>query len=117
MQLVSDYGAKTGIFAFTFHQLYADEKNFNKAINKGLKKVGKEVGVPDLTFYSARHSWATIALNKCGVDKYAVHAALNHADPEMKVTDIYLEKDWSVINAANEKVMNYVLHCIRITFS
>lgn len=50
----------------------------------------------------------SISLNKCGVDKYTVHAALNHADPEMKVTDIYLEKDWSVINAANEKVMNYV---------
>ena len=108
MQLVSAYMAKTGIYAFTFSQHYANESNFNKAINKGLKKVGKEIGVPDLTYYSARHSWATIALNKCGVDKYTVHAALNHVDPEMKVTDIYLEKDWDMINAANQKVMDYV---------
>lgn len=27
-----------------------------------------------------QHSWATIALNKVGIDKYTVHAALNHVD-------------------------------------
>jgi hypothetical protein len=27
----------------------------------------------------------------------------------MKVTDIYLEKDWSMINDANRKVLDYVI--------
>lgn len=110
VQLVAAYGAKTGNYAFIFSRLYATESNFNKAINKGLKLIGQKVGVPDLEFYSARHSWATIALNKCGIDKYTVHAALNHVIPEMKVTDIYIEKDWSVINKANRKVLDYVFH-------
>ena len=108
VRLVSNYRAKTGKYAFIFSQHYATEGNFNKAINKGLKDVGKKVGIGDLQFYAARHSWATIAMNKAGIDKYMVHAALNHVDPEMKVTDIYLEKDWSIINDANRKVLDFV---------
>ena len=58
--------------------------------------------------YAARHSWATIALNKVGIDKYIVHAALNHIDDSMKVTDIYIERDFVNENKANAKVVKYV---------
>lgn len=60
-------------------------------------------------FYISRHSWATIALNKVGIDKYTVHAALNHLDESMKVTDIYIERDFVNENKANLKVIEYVL--------
>ena len=40
-----------------------------------------------------------------GVDKATVHEALNHADSDMKVTDIYIDRDWSTIWNANEKVL------------
>lgn len=59
-------------------------------------------------FYIFRHSWATIALNKAGIDKYIVHAALNHIDDAMKVTDIYIERDFVNENKANTKVAKYV---------
>lgn len=59
-------------------------------------------------FYISRHSWATIALNKVGIDKYTVHAALNHVDESMKVTDIYIERDFVNENKANAKVVRYV---------
>lgn len=59
-------------------------------------------------FYISRHSWATIALNKVGIDKYIVHAALNHIDDSMKVTDIYIERDFVNENKANAKVIRYV---------
>jgi hypothetical protein len=68
------------------------------------------VGVPDLIFYAARHSWATIARNKCGVSKDDVALALNHVDSRLAITDTYLEKDWSLIDVANRKVIDYVLH-------
>lgn len=51
---------------------------------------------------------ATIALNKVGIDKYIVHAALNHIDDSMKVTDIYIERDFVNENKANAKVVKYV---------
>ena len=59
-------------------------------------------------FYISRHSWATIALNKVGIDKYTVHAALNHVDETMRVTDIYIERDFANENRANAKVVKYV---------
>jgi integrase len=93
---------------YNFRKLYANSGTFNSAINQGLKQVGKLIGEPDLTFYAARHSWATIAVNDCEIDKYLVHSALNHTDETMRVTDIYIKKDWSVIDRANRKVLDYL---------
>lgn len=106
--LIDKYKDSTGKRLFNFYQYYGDEKTFNKAINSGLKEIGAILEVDDLEYYAARHSWATIALNKVGIDKYIVHAALNHIDDSMKVTDIYIERDFVNENKANAKVVKYV---------
>lgn len=108
LPLIEKYKDKTGKRLFNFYQYYVDEKGFNKAINYGLKEIGVLLEIDDLEYYAARHSWATIALNKVGIDKYTVHAALNHVDDAMKVTDIYIERDFVMENKANAKVMKYV---------
>ena len=108
MPIVQKYKDFTGKRIFNFHHNYSTANNFNRAINAGLKEVGKQLKIEDLEYYAARHSWATIALNKVGIDKYTVHAALNHIDEAMKVTDIYIERDFEVENEANRKVMEYV---------
>ena len=108
LPLVEKYKDKTGKRLFNFYQYYADEKGFNKAINYGLKEIGTILEIDDLEYYAARHNWATIALNKVGIDKYIVHAALNHIDDAMKVTDIYIERDFVNENKANAKVVKYV---------
>ncbi|MEQ2515668.1 MULTISPECIES: phage integrase SAM-like domain-containing protein [Bacteroides] len=107
--LIDKYKDSTGKRLFNFYQYYVDEKGFNKAINYGLKEIGALLEIEDLEYYAARHSWATIALNKVGIDKYTVHAALNHVDEAMKVTDIYIERDFVNENRANAKVVKYVL--------
>ncbi|WP_337560122.1 phage integrase SAM-like domain-containing protein [Phocaeicola plebeius] len=106
--IIDKYRDKTGKRLFNFYQYYCDEKGFNKAINYGLKEIGSILGIDDLEYYAARHSWATIALNKVGIDKYIVHAALNHIDESMRVTDIYIERDFVNENKANAKVVRYV---------
>lgn len=108
LPLVEKYKDQSGKRLFNFYRYYADEGNFNKAINYGLKEIGGLLGVDDLEYYAARHSWATIALNKVGIDKYTVHAALNHVDESMRVTDIYIERDFVNENKANAKVIKYV---------
>lgn len=108
LPLVEKYKDPSGKRLFNFYRYYADEGNFNKAINYGLKEIGRLLGVDDLEYYAARHSWATIALNKVGIDKYTVHAALNHVDESMRVTDIYIERDFVNENKANAKVIKYV---------
>ncbi|MDR1674947.1 MAG: hypothetical protein LBR86_00520 [Tannerella sp.] len=110
LPLVEKYRDPAGERVFKFHRMYATPNTFNCAINRGLKKIGAEngVNVEDLEFYAARHSWATIAVNVAGINKYAVHEALNHVSGEMKVTDIYIKKDYSLIDEANRKVLDCV---------
>lgn len=108
LPIIERYRDTTGQRLFNFYQHYRDHKGFNKAINKGLKEIGERLGIDDFEFYAARHSWATIALNKCGIDKYTVHAALNHVDVSMRVTDIYIQRDFVNENKANAKVLRYV---------
>lgn len=108
LPIIEKYRDRSGQRLFRFYQDYRDHKAFNKAINKGLKEIGKLLNIDDFEFYAARHSWATIALNKCRIDKYTVHAALNHVDESMRVTDIYIERDFVNENKANAKVVKYV---------
>lgn len=92
-------------FAFNFRERYARPDTFNHAINDGLKKIGERAGVPGLTFYAARHSWATIARSSLvKADKATVHEALCHADPATRITDAYIDQDWSVVWEVNSKV-------------
>lgn len=106
--LFEKYKDRSGKRIFNFYQSYVNEKAFNKAINKGLKEIGDILKIDDLEYYAARHSWATIALNKVGISKYVVREALNHIDESMRVTDIYIERDFSNENKANAKVVKYV---------
>jgi integrase len=109
MSLFEKYRDKKGSgHVFRFWRMYADKGTFNAAINKGLDVVGKRIGEPELTFYAARHSWATIAVNDCGIDKWTVHLALNHVDPATAITDIYIKKSWKPVDEANGKVIEKV---------
>jgi len=104
--LVKRYRDDTRVFKFW--RMYATTNTMNRAVNIGLKEVGRDIGVPHLTFYAARHSWATIALNDAGVDKWTVHLALNHVDPTTAITDVYIRRDWRIIDDANAKVLALV---------
>ena len=105
-RLLKKYRDPEGNRLFSFYKHYYSHMALNTAINKGLKQIGTKLGIDDLEFYAARHSWATIARSAAvGIDKATVHEALNHIDDQMKVTDIYIDRDWSVIWDANRKVL------------
>lgn len=107
--LLEKYKYPTGSRVFNFYHLYADEQAFNKAANKGLKQLIEHLGIDiNVTLYYARHSWATIARNLCRIPKDDIALALNHSDPTHRVTDIYLDKDWNIIDEANRKVIDLV---------
>ena len=108
MPLIEKYKDKTGKRIFNFYQNYVDIASLNRSINIGLKEIGAKLKIDALQYYAARHSWATIAVNKVGIDKYTVHSALNHVDDVMRVTDIYIERDFVNENKANRKVVKYV---------
>lgn len=95
---------------FNFHRRYSTEKDFNKALNIGLKQIGAEIGVERLQFYSARHSMATIAVNDVGISKYIVNDMLNHTDDALRVTELYIKKSFKAINDANFQLLDYVFN-------
>lgn len=106
--LFEKYKDRTGERVFNFYKRFSSSESFNRAINLGLKEVADDLGLNGLQFYSARHSMATIALNDVRIDKYTVNDMLCHTDPAMKVTELYIKKDFAPINEANEKLMNFV---------
>ncbi len=106
LALVEKYRDPTGKRVFNFYKHYSSTDTFCAALNKGLKSIGKILGIEDLEFYAARHSWATIANNDADIDKYTVHSALNHVDENMKVTDMYIRKSYEKIDRANRAVLD-----------
>lgn len=109
MPYIQKYKDTTGKKVFDFHARYVNSRGFVSMIDKSLKNVANvlEIDVP-LTTYYARHSWATIARNKCHISKSDVDECLNHVVPENKMADVYIEKDWSFIDNANRTVLDYV---------
>ena len=105
--IVEKYKGKERVF--NFYERFTTMESFNRAINIGLKDIGKEIGIERLQFYAARHSMATIAVNEVGISKYIVNDMLNHTDQSLRVTELYIKKDFSHINEANVKLLDYVL--------
>ena len=107
--LFEKYKDKTGKRIFDFYTRYNNPHNFSSNVNKGLKRVAEVCGIKEpLSTYYARHSWATIARNDCRVSKDDINLALNHVDERLRITDIYIKKDWSQIDKANREVLNRV---------
>lgn len=105
--LIEKYKGKERVF--NFYERFATMESFNRAINIGLKEIGKEIGIERLQFYAARHSMATIAVNDVKISKYIVNDMLNHTDQSLRITELYIKKDFNTINEANVKLLDYVL--------
>lgn len=105
--LVEKYKGKERVFNFS--ERFTTMESFNRAINIGLKEIGKEIGIERLQFYAARHSMATIAANDVKISKYIVNDMLNHTDESLRITELYIKKDFTQINDANVKLLDYVL--------
>lgn len=108
LPLLEKYADPDGVYLFDFVRRYNGSNNMSWCIAPQMKRIGKLIGEEDLTFYAARHSWATIALNDAGVDKYTVHEGLNHAGGAMAITDVYIKKDWTRLDKANRAVLDFV---------
>ena len=104
--LFEKYSDPSGEKVFIFHKWYRSSENFNKSINKGLDEIGKIIEVPDLNYYYARHTMATLAANKAGIDIARVDEMLNHSDSTLKLARVYIERDYSVLWEANRKLLS-----------
>ena len=84
---------------------YYSAKGLDTALSKGMKALCKSAELNGITFYWARHSFASIARNDCRFSKDDVALALNHVDNGHSVTDIYIAKDWSIVDEVQAAVI------------
>lgn len=103
--IIDEYRGQGGAL-FSFSQRYTTFSSFSRAVNIGLAAYRRMLGLScPLTLYTARHTWATIAASSLvGIDKSTINECLCHVDNEMKVTDIYITRDWTRLWEANRKV-------------
>lgn len=104
-ELIKRYKGTDRVFAFS--KRYGISADFNRAINIGLKEVGKELGIDNLQFYQARHTFATLSRNLMHFSKSDVDEALNHVG-SYDIADIYIAKDFTIINNNNFKLLDKV---------
>lgn len=103
------------IRTFCFRDRYSTADCLNAALNKGLKRLAahcnsmydEDVLPHNLTFYAARHSWATIASNDCGIPPYVIDKALCHVQSSIAMQS-YIRKDFKDVDDANRNVIDFV---------
>lgn len=100
-------------FRADFPQLPFDD-NFDRLkstflsnANYNLQNISADLGLPKITTYWARHSWATIAAS-LDIPKDTIAAALGHGGNT--VTDVYIDFDIRKVDDANRRVLDWVLY-------
>lgn len=103
--LVARYLDPTRQRLFRFHLRYT-ETSFKAVVSQAMHTIVETLPYErHYTFYAARHTYATLARNIVGLDKYTVHELLNHSDSSMKITDRYIERDWQRLFDAHRQVI------------
>lgn len=108
LPILEKYADRYGERALDFYNQFGSCYAFSSAVAHGFRRLSKVTGIPDLTFYAARHSWATLAANVCGVDFYTVEKALCHSTAGGAVTETYIRPDYSRIDNANRLVLDVI---------
>lgn len=110
-EIIDTYHGKNFLIDILDHN--QDYRSYYRHLNHALKRIGankKTQGkgiIPDISTYSARHSWATIAA-ELDIPKETIAAALGHG--RETVTDIYIDFDRKKVDQANRKVIDFVLY-------
>ena len=90
--------------------IYADRYNnaqtFNRQLNIYLKRIAELVGIEPFSFYYARHTGASILVNRCEKTEEDAAFYLGHASAHREAS-IYVEKDFSRIDRLNRMVIDY----------
>lgn len=116
-EIINKYRGKNGLLCIA--DRWIDSRNFRHQCNKALQKIGQverkgrggkktiTAEFEGVSTYWARHTWATIAAS-LDIPKDTIAAALGHGGDT--VTDIYIDFDQKKVDAANRRVLDWVLY-------
>lgn len=107
--ILKKYLSADGPQLLTLASKYKKREYLSKALSIGMRALCSYAEIPNVNFYAARHSWATIARNECNISKDDINLALNHKEQNkaLRITDIYIKPDYTRIDQANRKVIDH----------
>lgn len=107
--LFERYRDREGTHVFNLHKRYKTMVLVRSALSYGMKALCRDLGIEPITFYAARHSFATIARNDCDVSMEDVALCLTHRSG-FDMTDTYVKPDFSRVDRVIRKVLDFVFH-------
>lgn len=113
LPIINKYRDPSEQHLFDFYKRYSNVRNLTKGIHRGMRSLCDELEIDYIQFYSARHSFATIARNECNISKDDISLCLNHSSGKT-VTDTYIKQDFSRIDKVINKVVDYVFGDTRL---
>ncbi|MBQ6254717.1 MAG: phage integrase SAM-like domain-containing protein [Bacteroidales bacterium] len=107
LEIIDKYKGKK--YLLNILDTYSCTHHWTAKVDAALKSIANRNKLPDVTMYWARHTWATLACADLGIDLSTISDALGH-QPERRVTLAYIKrKDFSKVDEANRKVIDYSL--------
>lgn len=96
-------------------EVYSSPPKLNGGIRRGLEgmvrqineKYGKTI-IEDMDYYDARRTISSVMRNKLGISTDDISMCLNHVDVNARDLDPYVEVDWSIIDRANRKFIDWL---------
>jgi len=104
-ELIDKYRGRS--YLLNVMDTYAKTAHWTSKVNNELQDIAKSLGLPKISMYWARHTWATLAA-ELDIPKETITAALGQSSNT--VTDIYIRFDRTKIDRANRKVLDYALY-------
>jgi hypothetical protein len=92
-------------YAGTLQDRYCTHDGLDAALAAGMKKIGVDLAHQDPEFYDARHAFGDFARNRCRFSMDDVGLAMNHKEISNRVTDIYVSKNWDIIDEVQAGVI------------
>lgn len=95
-------------FAGTINTRYTTIGGLNKALSKGMSELSISTKINHLEFYKFRHAFGDLAGNACRRPTKEVALALNHVEQGFKTTNMYIPKDWRIVDEVQESVLKFL---------
>jgi len=111
LEIINKYQGKK--YLIDVMERYGDYANYLHMLNKNLKEIGankqdkkqQKSQFSHLSWYYARHTWATIAA-ELDIPDDVIKMALGHG--KKTITDIYIKRNQKKVDDANRQVIDYL---------